>query len=112
MLDPRLDEMVHLASELLERDGNRLFRARNSPAIIAIEIGPYKLTVKRARRRIMMTFSYTPDNARSCFYDSGANGEDVVRANTWIEQYGPFLDELRRRLPLDAIGFGAERNTR
>ena len=111
MSDSRLDEMVRLSRELVERDGSRLFKAQNSPAIIAIELGDYKLTIKRVRRRVMMTFSFTPDNARSCFYDNGPEGGDVARAETWIEAYRPFLDELRRRMVLDSIVFGAERNT-
>lgn len=113
LLDPRLDEMVRLAIELVERDGSRLFKARNSPAIISFEIGDYKLTIKRVRRRLMITFSYIPYNTRLCFYDSGDQGDDVVRSEAWIEQYGPFLAELRRRMVLDAlaVAFGAKRNT-
>lgn len=111
MSDDRLLEFVRLASELVERDGQRLFRARNSPAIIGIEIGDHKLTIKRVRQRLMISFAYTPDRARSCIYDDGPSGDDVVCATTWLDTYQPFLDELRRRLVLDAIAFGAKRNT-
>lgn len=105
MSDRRIDEFVRLSLDLVERDGQRLFKAHNSPAIIRIEIGDRVLYIKRVRRRLMITLTFKPHNARSCIYDNGHDGDDEVRATEWHDEYQPFLDELRRRMVLESMMF-------
>lgn len=110
-MDFRTDELIRLSRDLVERDGQRLFRARNSPAIVRIEKGDKVFTIKRVRRRLMITLTLKPSNTRTCIYDNGPEGDDLICSTVWQDDYQPFLDEIRRRLVLESIVFGAERNT-
>ena len=100
--DPRVVELVRLSRALVERDGKRLFRALNSPAIAVMEFNDHKLWIKRVRGRLYITLSY-PTNARTCIYEDGPHEVEWFISPTWTPDLAPFLDGLRRRLVLDAM---------
>jgi hypothetical protein len=103
-----LNELVRLSRILVERDGERLYSARNSPTILALRVlTDETLWIKRVRGRLMITRSLKKDNTRSCVYDNGLDGDDPT-AGPWGPWLEPYLEELRQRLPLDALAAAGE----
>ena len=100
--DPRVLELVRLGHALVERDGQRLYAARNSPAIISLRSDGHRLWIKRVGQRLILTLTY-PDKSRACIYDNYPDVDGVASITEWFPLMDKFLDELRRRLVLDAM---------
>jgi len=96
-----LNELIRLSKILVERDGQRLYKAANSPAIIGVRTTTGTLWIKRVRQHLMLTLSFNKDNARTCVYDEQPGVEPTFGA--WGPWLVPYLERIQRRLVLDAI---------
>ena len=96
-----LDELIRLSKILVERDGQRLYSAWNSPAIISVKDSTGTLWIKRVRQHLMITLCFKKDNARTCVYDEQPGVDPTF--GTWGPWLEPFLEAIQRRLVLDAI---------
>ena len=98
----KMRELVRLSRILVERDGQRLWKAQNSPAIISITFPADKLWIKKSGLRFSIFMAFPGRaNARTCVYSEQPDDDTVIGEwGPWLE---PYLTELRQRLPLEAL---------
>lgn len=93
-----MDEFVRLSRILVGRDGQRCFKASNSPTIIYIKLSNKRLFIKQFHNRLYISLT---SSAHDVVYITGQDGKPVVVP--WCGDLVPFLSEIRRRLVLDAL---------
>ena len=97
----KMQELVRLSRVLVEKNGQRLWKAQNSPAIISITFPANKLWIKQSTLRFSIFIAFAKDNVRSCVYSEQPDDATIVGEwGPWLE---PYLTELRQRLPLEAL---------